>query len=362
MTPRFPKLFLRTLTFLASLSTVVACASRPKSIPGGAQVVTGEEQKPAAGYERGVRALDAENYAGAAEEFDHLLVAKPASEMDLATLFNSGAAYEGLGQCPKASERYREVVRSSAGKFPRIEAQALYRMSLAFECMGDDQKTVVALLEARRHADELPLPIARAELPARLAAAYNRLGNRAKAVEFFGLGSQGLKDVLAAGSSARAQKETLAKTLYGMGRLNATQRRGDGDPIAFLQSLSMQQPYLLQAIEMRHPHWAKRAAEDLIIAYDNLIRFRINDAQRRREYLTRAVQVLNELRRIRMPEAGATEDDVFANVDKVERRLATQIAEQGETTRLTPEAERRDSLKQSGRLTDPAPPTKKGVR
>lgn len=353
-----------SLMTVAPLALLVsACASKPKSLPGGAQIATAaDDQRPAPGYDRGVRALDAENYATAAEEFDHLLVAHPATEMDLATLFNSGAAYEGLGQCQKASERYREVVRSSAGKYPRIEAQALYRMSLAFECLGDDQKTVVALLDARRHVDDLPLPIARAELPARLAAAYNRLGNRGKAIEFFGLGSQGLKDVLAAGSSARAQKETLAKTLYGMGRLNATQRHGEGDPFGFIQSLSMQQPYLLQAIEMHHAHWAKRAAEDLILAYDNLLRFRVPDQLRRREYLTRAVQVLNELRRIRMVEAGATEDDVFANVDKVERRLATMLAELGSTTQLTPEAERRENLKQTGRLADPSPAAKKAPR
>lgn len=337
------------LSGCAGKKTVPNLPADTRAIPSGPS----GDLRPSPGYDRGVKYLDMENYASAADEFDRLLVAKPAAELDLATTFNSGAAYEGLGQCGRAAERYREVARSSAGKFPRLEAQALYRLSLAYECLNENDKTVVALLDARKRAAELPMNIMRAELPARLAAAYSRVGNRELAIKYFTEASQGLKEVLASGTSARAAKETVAKTLYAMGRLNAAQKRVEGNPVAFVQSLSMQQPYLLQAIELRFPQWTRRATEDLILAYENLLRYSIGDAAGRREYYVRILQVINELRRIRMPDAGPAEDDVFATVDKVEHRVRMYMSELGETTPLTPEAERRETLKQPGRLVDP---------
>ena len=348
----------RALIWMALALTLAACASKGTTANLPADAVReppGGDARPSPGYDRGVKYLDMENYPSAADEFDRLLVAKPATELDLATTFNSGAAYEGMGQCDRAAERYREVARSATGKYPRMEAQALYRLSLAYECLNQNDKTVVSLLDARKRANELPMNVARAELPARLAAAYSRVGNRPMALKYFGEASQGLKDVLASGTSARAAKETVAKTLYAMGRLNAAQKRVEGDPLAFVQSLSMQQPYLLQAIELRFPQWTRRASEDLTLAYENLLRYSIGDPNRRRDYFVRVLQVINELRRIRMPDGGPAEDDVFATVDKVEHRARMNMSELGDATPLTPEAERRGGLKQSGRLVDPAP-------
>ena len=197
------------------------------------------------------------------------------------------------------------------------------------------------------------MPIARAELPARLAAAYSRVGNRSLAIKYFSEASQGLKEVCRRAPAPAPPKRTVAKTLYGMGRLNASQKRVEGDPIAFVQSLSMQQPYLLQAIELRFPQWTRRSAEDLTLGYENLLRYSIGDPARRREYFVRILQVINELRRIRMPDGGPAEDDIFATVDKVEHRARMTMAELSDVTPLTPEAERRQGLKQTGRLVDP---------
>lgn len=309
--------------------------------------------EPNPDFDRGVRLLEHEEFGAAAEVFDHLLVAKPASEIDLLTTYNSGAAYEGLNQCGKAAERYREVVRSSAGKYSRLESQALFRLSLMYECLGQDVKTVTALLDARRRGKNLPIEVARAELPARLAAAYSRLGNRAKAVEYFQQASEGLKVILADGTSSRKQKETLGRTLYYMGRLSPSQRNAEGDGISYLQSLSMQQPYLLQAIEVAPPTWARKANDDLFVAYDNMLRFNPQNHDHRHEYLVRALQVINELRKIRMPDAGPQEDAVFAHLDKTERHIQNELATVAETTRLTPEAQKREGLRRQGRPVDP---------
>lgn len=309
--------------------------------------------------DRGLKALEQENYAAAADVFDRILVQKPASEYDLVVLFNSGAAYEGLGNCTKALERYRQVVRSSVGKFERIEGQSIYRASLMYECLEQDAKAISALLDARKRKRDLPVEVLSAEIPARLAAAYARIGNRPKAIQYFTEASRGLKKLINQDGSG-VQVERVARTLYLMGKLTTTQRDAEVDPLTFLSSISIQQPYLLQAVEMNHKAWSPRAAEDLQTAYDNVWRFQVQSPQARREFMTRVLQSINELRKIRMPRANSRVDGVFAMLDKTEIRVQNELMQMNDGGNpLTTEAERRQGLRREGRLADPSEASKK---
>ncbi len=325
-----------------------ACATKPKRVGSEPETASSE-------FEQGLRALEAEDYESAATIFDRLLVEKPASELDLVAIYNSGAAYEGLTKCKVAAERYRQVVRSSAGKFTRIEGEALFRLSVMYGCLGQDTKEITALLDARKRGKDLPPEIVDAEIPARLAAAYARIGNRTKALQFFTQASRGLKGVVKPRDGRKVQTERVARTLFLMGSLSPNQRRGEVDPETFLQSIAMQQPYLLQAMEMDHPVWSGKASDDLQNAYDNVWKFKIEDPNKRREFYTRAVQTINELRKIRMPRPEPRIDAVFAMLDKTESRLQTELSQVAEQNRLTPEAERRQGLKRTGRLVNPEP-------
>jgi hypothetical protein len=144
-----------------------------------------------------------------------------------------------------------------------------------------------------------------------------------------------------------------------MGQLNPAQRRAEGDAIAFLKGLSMQQPYLLQAVELRHPVWSKKAGNDLEMAYDNLWKFQFDDRKKENEFHIRALQAVRELKRLRLPRADPELDAIFAKVDAAERRLNIEIARTAESTKLTPEAEKRQGLRREGRLVTPRAPTKK---
>lgn len=346
----------RGITLILTFA-MAACAGSPK-----VEQTEFVDESAEADYGRGLKSLEKEDFALAAEIFDRLLVAKPATEHDLAITYNSGQAYEGMGNCAKAADRYREAVRGSAGKYQVIEAQALFRLSLAYECLGQDTKAVTALLDAKKREKHLALETGRAELPARLAAAYSRLGNRAKALEYFNQASSGLKMILKNGISTREQKETMSRTLYYMGHLNPAQRTADAEPMGFLQSLSMQQPYLLQSVEMNHPVWSRKAAEDLHTGYDNILRLKLEGSEKRNEFYTRALQVIAELRKIRLPDAGKAENEIFAKVDRTERRIQNEMATVAETTRLTPDAEKREGLRREGRPVDPKRPAPKKAR
>lgn len=336
---------------LTLVLAITGCAGKKKKI----ELPEDQSETAVTPFDKGLKALERENYQEAAQIFDKLLVAKPATEKDLVTTYNSGAAYEGLGDCKRSSDRYREVVRASAGKFKSVEGQALYRLSLMYECLGQDAKTVTALLDARKRGTELPWQTRNAEIPARLAAAYARLGNREKALEYFSQASQALKKLVNQ-ETGRKQLEILGKTMFLMGQLNPAQRRAEGDPLTFLQGLSMQQPYLLQSVEIGHPNWSKRAEDDLLLAFDNIWRYKVPREQQY-EFYTRALQAVRELKGIRIPGKDDPKiDEVFVKVDATESRLQGELAKVAETTRLTPDAEKREGIKRQGRVTSPEPP------
>lgn len=334
---------------LAVMILAAACSSRSKR-PAVIDVPDEEAGNPA--FEKGLKALGDERYAEAAQIFDQLTLTKTGSEADLVTLYNSGAAYEGLGQCQKAADRYRQVVRSSAGKFKQLEGPALFRLSLMYECLGQDTKTVTALLDARKRGAGLPPETLGAELPARLAAAYARLGNRQKALEYFQQASEGLKRIVAQ-ANHRKQTELLSRTMYLMGQLNPGQRSAAVSPESYMQSIGMQQPYLLQSVEMDHPTWSRKAADDLRLAYDNIFKLAAETAESKRQLYTRGLQALQELKKIRLPNSPPEVSEVFAHLEKLEVRLQSEYQKVAEINRLTPESEKREGLKRQGRLIDP---------
>ncbi len=335
-------------SFFLILSALVGCSSQKK--PSINELLMDEGRENPA-FERGMKALENENYSEAAKTFDQLLVEKPASKLDLVIVYNSGAAYEGLGQCDKAAERYREAVRGSAGKFEQIEAQALFRLSLMYECLGQDTKTITSLLDARKRGKSLPYETLHAEIPARLAAAYARIGNRKKALEYFSLASEGLKKMVGRHHDHK-RKEVLSRTMYLMGQLSYSQRDATASADSYMQSLSMQQPYLLQATELDHPLWSRKAADDLQMGYENIWKFKLESVDQRRAFYTRGLQVIQELKKLKLPKANPLVENVFTHIAKVESKLQAELAKVAEFNQLTKEAEKREGLKREGRIVD----------
>lgn len=300
-------------------------------------------------FELGMRALEDQRYKDALSLFEGVLRQHPGSEFEMVVLFNSAAALEGLGDCREANERYRRVVKTSNGQFKIVESQALFRMSMTYECLDQDTKVVTSLLDTIRRAENLPVEVVKAEIPARMSAAYARLGNPKKAQEYFNMASKGLKEVL---SNRTYRPELLGQTLYLMGQLSRSQRNGAMNPVAYYHSIHFQQPFLLHALETGNPVWSKRAAEDLILAYENATRFKLND-EIRSEFYTQTMKNLHTLRRLKLVVGSDLMDDVFAKLEKTESFLRKQLVKASEGTKLTEEAEKREGLKRSGRVVGP---------
>jgi len=225
--------------------------------------------------------------------------------------------------------------------------------------MGDDQKTIASLLDTRRRSKNLTPEIANAELPARLAAAYARIGQRDKALQFFREASNGLKQALTqSGTTSRIQQSFAARTLYAMGTLTPVQKGLNGDPRGFLLALSMQQPYLLQSAEMNIAPDSRKAADELIFAYENLLKMKPNDVLGSRQFLQTALQNIAEIKKIRLPNKGPMVDEIYDKIDAQESRIRQQLVTVSDTTPLTPEAQSREGIKRQGRVITPSPKAK----
>jgi tetratricopeptide (TPR) repeat protein len=320
-----------------------------------------------ADFNMGVKALDEERYPEAEGVFKTILTENPTNRFQLVVEYNLAAAYEGQKRCKEAGRGYRKVARASLGKFPRIEAQALYRLSFSYTCVGADEKAVVSLLDALRRKKHLQEEIAVAEIPARLASAYARLGNNEKAEVYYSDARRGIQYLRARFKNRRSLNDILAKTLFLMGRIAPIENRVQSNSIEYLSGLEYLQAYLLQAVEMNSEKWSPKAAEQISRAYDLVFKVvenpvgkpsRLSEQQKlRRNYqiATEALANLKLLKKNILPNITNNDKLVRLRAAVVEResKFKEFLALNTNETPLTENAEQKEGLKRDLKLKDP---------
>ncbi len=323
-------------------------------------------------FEQALAAMEREEYFQAAQQLEDLKIRYPGSEFDLVIAYNLAAAHEGLGDCERARDSYQDVARSSRGRNERLEALSLFRLSYAFECLGQDQKVIASLLDARAREEFLTEEIRLTEVPARLALAYSRLGEAALAEQFFREAEQGIQRLIAQGQRRTELAPQLARTLYFMGRRGPRQQALD--PQSFLQSLSHRQKYLLRSVELDVPQWSDLAAQEILGSYERVWQMvqtlRPEAAEspalaqqslrrQRVDILTASLKTLNELKQSQFPDENPPQrvGQFQRGLGQHEARMHNALARLGVKTLPTPEAERREGLRREGRVraAEPSP-------
>lgn len=213
-----------------------------------------------------LKQIDASEYEAALTTLDQFLQRQPTSPWTQSASFHRGRALEGLGRPSEAADQYRSVVRASEGIAPKLQAMSLYRLSFCHEAMGDDQLALAVLHDLQTRTKSLPKEISDAELPARLAGAYARVGNFDKAVSYYRSAEAG---ILRLRRGISGVPEWLPRTLYSMGTIS-TRAVSWEDFETALRPIARSQIYLLQAAELGIEPWSARASRDLITAYTNL--------------------------------------------------------------------------------------------
>jgi tetratricopeptide (TPR) repeat protein len=220
-------------------------------------------------YQDGMNQLQTNQNAEALETFDDFLKEEPTSSWTQAARLNSGRALEGLSRWSEAADRYHLVIQST-NSAPKLQAMALYRLSFCQEALAQDQEAVITLNDVMNRSASLPREIKEAELPARLAAAYARVGNFDRATHFYSQAESGIarlrQEALRNGA---AVPEWLPKTLLVMGQMSFRHLTWEEFDTA-LRPVARAQNYLLQAAEFDFEPWSADAVKELTTIYQNL--------------------------------------------------------------------------------------------
>ncbi|MBX7231289.1 MAG: hypothetical protein K1X29_04290 [Bdellovibrionales bacterium] len=303
----------------------------------------------------GLKALEEENYNRAKDIFSKILVQSPATELDFVILFNLASSYEGLKDCNKATEVYRQIVNGALAKFERLTAYSLLRLSYTYECLGQDQKALAALLDVSKKSTLLQEDMQKTDLPSRLASAYVKVGNPTEAKKYFLQALNGVKFLQNKYKESKVLSDTLARTLYFMGKSNIPLNEFKKNPTVQLENIRYLQLYLLQAVELNNRQWSPKASQEILHNYHQLwsvLSEKVDSQSYRLDTLKSALQTVRQLRMQRIPNRNESHliKSLFENLEEEENKITLALSSQQPLIDLTPQEKNRQSIKQSGKV------------
>lgn len=260
---------------------------------------------------------------------------------------------EGQGRYNEAADLNREIYLNTLRLQPEIAAQALYRTGLCFEAMGDDQKALAALLDAKNLGEHLAPEVALAEIPAKLSAIYARQDREKEALAYLNEAEKGLSKVMQERGST-LERSWLARTYFQMGSVSTNQLSRDNFG-SFAQGQMWVQSYLIKAMKLDDLTWSPRAQKKLIETYRNLFSLFESEAE-----LSQQVQMGGDLydlmdqAELYKPITGekieGLEKDFFATLTDIRTQSDKILYTAKETTGLTVESQKLNGLRRAGRV------------
>ena len=319
-------------------------------------------------YQKASDLMDKEDYELAITKFKEINNSFPSNPMTMILWYNTGAAYEGLAKCKSAGKNFRKVVRATNHEHPRIQAQALVRLSYSYECLGADKRVAATLIDARNREKLLEAPIGKAEVPARLASAFGRLGNFKEAQKYFKEADSGLFNLRNRKLSGADQRDALARSMFYMGRF-WFKGFHIKNSYNILTTFEYAQKYLLKAVELDSTRWSALAAKNLVEVYDFMIRYmnHVKKTGKVRKYQTKKGEVtemavlihqgLVSLRLDRLPDRKPPPlvSSLFTKVDQYEKTVSDFLVKNHSGYDLSMAEQERQGLRGKGRTFNPDP-------
>lgn len=303
-------------------------------------------------YDEAMSFMQRENFKGAIRNFNIILNKYPSSKYEQLVLYNLASSYESINDCEKAGVIYQKLVRISQDNAPRTQAEALLRLSYVYECLGQDEKVIATLQDTYRRKNVLPIEVADAEIPARLAGAYARRGQHQLAKKYFEKARQGLKIVNNQVRTPNKKKQLLAKTFYLMGSYSQLEIQNIGLD-KYIESLKTFQPYLLRAAEFTETKWSPLAIDEILYGYDNvwtaISKRKDEDNKKLVHFIEKAIVAINmlKLNRLSDPNEESQITSLFKTVEEKEEKFKRLLASMDAGLELTEEAKKRLSIKKT---------------
>jgi hypothetical protein len=302
-------------------------------------------------------------YGNALLAFRAFQTTYPQSVYIQASRLGEAQALEGLGEWIQAAAIEREVSLLTLKEQPEIAALALYRLSFSYLELGEDSKSVAALLDAQRLGQHLPLQVRVAEIPARLSAFYAGQGRDKEAASYLNDAEKGVDKVLK-NPPKDLSSDWLAKTYYQMGSVSVSQLTALNF-IEFLRGERMVQVYLLKAMKLNDPQWSAKSLRYLKDMYQELDR--LVTVEKTRETQVQMAGAFYDLiegadlfRPLVNQRATSYEIDFYKNLSEVRKKTEDLLYSTHGGMELTEESKKLNSLKRAGRVkTDSLLPNEK---
>lgn len=291
----------------------------------------------------------------------------PGSRYYLESLFLQARSFAEIGAHEKAISSYRSLIQSQKANSD-LMARTLYYSSFSYESMGQTEKVIASLNDAMSYKNSLPERIILAEAPARLAAAYMRVGNTFDAKKYFEQASLGLEQVRRNLGQSGLNQQTpdwYVKTLYFMGDLRPliSQKTYSSN----LSSLERSQVYLLKAAEASEEKWSPLAAQRLIQLYLSFwnyvqaykapseVDFALYEREKQKaqwEMTHQLLEVLESLKLARNPKNQEEESvkEIFSFVQSLENQMADFLTQPEKGMGLTPSAKTKSQTQKPVKL------------
>jgi len=177
-------------------------------------------------------------------------------------------ALEQMGLWSEAAGLFKNMVESTRTTQPEIAGEALYQSSYCYEALGDEARVLASLNDALRMGEALRPEVRWAEIPARMAASYNRMGRLTEAKKSLAEAESGIQKIRSTMGEKLGNKE-LSRIYLQMGSLSTNQLSFESFQSA-LETLKVVQTFALRSIEFNDPVYSTKALEGLKINYRDL--------------------------------------------------------------------------------------------
>lgn len=233
----------------------LGCASQPKPVvrPQYSDTPIEQEELRIAQKKASDNQLEA-----AIELFDNFVIRYPSSVYTQAAVMAKSDAQMKLQAYSEAAQGYRSVVEKTREFQPEIAAQAMYKLSFPYEEMGDEAKLIATLEDAIKFGQYLDLGVSVAEIPARMGAAYLRLGMLEESKKYFFQAQNGISQI----KSMEPDNSYLASIYFKMGNFSTHQMSFESLKV-LMDTMNGLQLYLLKCIELGTTDYGAKCSESL---------------------------------------------------------------------------------------------------
>ncbi len=314
----------------------------------------GQQAQEKADFEVAQNALQHGRYPQAHQLFLEFMNSYKQSKYLQAARLGQAQALEGLEKWSEAAAIARDVYLQTLNYQPEIAAKALYRLSFSYDALGEDHRSIAALVDAKRLGKHLPPEIALAEIPARLAAAYGREGQDRVALKYLNEAEQGIAQV------GKTQKNNLsadwlARTYYQMGSVSMNQLSAETFS-KFIRGQNLVQLYLIKSMAQNSSVWSQASLEKLRDNYRDLYAQVVLAKDDKEEQVRSGGELIDLIDRaelykpISAQRLNKYESDFYSYLQEVRKKTEAILYSTTETMALTEESKRLNSIKRPGRV------------